>query len=98
MTADHVAILRLRHRTDDRAARARGRRTPFDRKAQVRSGLGMRGEPDMFTAIRPIHQNQVRKLFDPPQRRVARDLSEVKAAAQPHHRNYSGSPRLDNRV
>jgi hypothetical protein len=53
----------------------------------------------MFTAVRPIHQNQVRKLYDPPQRRdVARHLSEVKAAAQPHGGNYSGSPLLDNRV
>ena len=65
MTADDVAILRLRHRTDDRAALARGRRTPFDRKAQLRPGLGMRGEPDMFTAIRPIHQKPSPKAIRP---------------------------------
>jgi hypothetical protein len=95
MTADYVAMLRLGHRADDRAAIARGRRTPFDWKAQLRSGLGMRGEPDMFNAVRPIHQNQARKLYDPPQPRVARHLSEVKAAAQPHDENYSGSLYLD---
>ena len=98
MTADYVAMLRLGHRADDRAAIARGRRTPFDWEAQLRSGLGMRGEPDMFTAVRPIHQNQARKLYDPPQPRVARHLSEVKAAAQPHGGNYSGFPYLDNCV
>ena len=52
MTADYVAMLRLGHSADDRAAIARGRRTPFDWKAQLRSGFGMRGEPDMFTAVR----------------------------------------------
>ena len=56
MAADDIAILRVGHRSDDWPARVRGLCTPFNREAQLCSGLRMRGEPDMFGAIGTVHR------------------------------------------
>jgi hypothetical protein len=47
MAADDVAVLRLR----DRAALARGRRPPTDRKARLAARLRMGGEADMVETV-----------------------------------------------
>ena len=55
MAADDVAVAGPRHRADDRAALARGRRAPVDREARLAAGLRMRGETDMIRSVRAIH-------------------------------------------
>ena len=56
MTADDIAVLRPRHRADDRPALARAGRAPFDRERQFCAGLGMRREPDVVGAIGTVHR------------------------------------------
>ena len=55
MAADDVAVAGPRHRADDRAAFARGWRTPVDREARLAAGLRMRGEADVVGSVRAIH-------------------------------------------
>ena len=56
--ADHVAQAELRDGADDRPALARRRRVPMDREADLRPGIGMRGEADMIRAVRRAHCSQ----------------------------------------
>src|SRR5450631_2999946 len=51
VTADDIAVPRPGHRTDDRSAFARGRRSPVDREARFAAGLGVRGQTDMIGSI-----------------------------------------------
>ena len=55
VAADGVAVARPRNGADDRAAFARARRPPADRKARLAAGLGMRGDADMIGPVRAIH-------------------------------------------
>ena len=55
VAADGVAVAGPRHRADDRAALARGRRAPVDREARLAAGLRMRGDADMVGSVRAIH-------------------------------------------
>ena len=55
MAADHIAVRRPRHGTDDRSARARVGSAPLDRESMLATGLGMRGEADMVGSVRAAH-------------------------------------------
>jgi hypothetical protein len=55
VAADDVAVLRPRHRADDRTALARGRRVPADRKALLGARRRMGGEADVVGAVRASH-------------------------------------------
>src|SRR5271169_6968853 len=97
MAADDVAVLRMRDRADDGPAFACSRRAPFDREAQFCSGLGMRSEPDMFSAIWQVHRRRIQKVYGPPRRRAASPPSQLnRAAFRPAIENYTRSKARNN--
>ena len=66
MGADDVAILRARHRADDRSALARGGGAPLDREAQLGARRRMRGNADMVNPIGTSHHDSPRNGDGPP--------------------------------
>ncbi len=76
-----------RHGADDRAAFARGRCAPVDRKARLAAGLRMRGDPNMIGTVRAvhggIHKRRIQKAIGPPRGRARR--SDFMASSRARH-------------
>ena len=70
MAADNIAVLGLRHCSDDRAARMRVRRAPMDRETRLSAWLRMGGEANMVGAVRTAHDQVSQKANGPPVRRA----------------------------